>query len=400
MTQRFLSSLCVIACTAILAGQIALASGPADSSIDAAAAAKQSPQALLYWTAEEKSAGFPAIDTQFPTRPIAGTLKPRELPEKLADLSNFTYEFDNKSWDLKSHMLAQRTAGILVIHDGNIVAEQYGLNHRADQPWVSFSVTKSLVSLLYGAALKDRFITSLDAPITQYLPEFKNTSYAGVSIKHILQMASGVAWNEDYADQQSDIASLPVEQGAGFAYMGKLPRLAPAGQRFNYNTGETNIAGAILRKAIGGNLSDYAGAKLFQPAGLSNNANWMLDAADGNEFAGCCISATLRDYGRIGRFVLDHSLGTVGNSPFPPGWLQESTSPSAGSEGYGYSWWLLGDGIYAAEGIFGQIILVDPKRNLVIALQSAWQDAWSDRSEAQTMALFQALTNHVTQPRL
>jgi CubicO group peptidase (beta-lactamase class C family) len=397
MTQRLLTHFLVIACTPILVSQTALASGPANLSVEAAGS-KTSSQTMLNWTAEEKFAGFPAIDTLFPTRPITGTLQPRELPEQLADLSNFTYDFDNKSWDLKSHMRAQSTAGILVIYNGNVVVEQYGLNHSADLPWVSFSVAKSVVSLLYGAALKDGFIPSLDAPITDYLPEFKNTSYAGVSIKHILQMASGVAWNEDYADRQSDIARLPVEQDAGFAYMGKLPHVAPAGQRFNYNTGETNIAGAILRKAIGGNLSDYAGAKLFQPAGLSNNAYWMLDAANGDEFAGCCISATLRDYGRIGLFVLDHTLNTVETSPFTSGWLLESTSPSPGSEGYGYFWWLLGDGVYAAEGIFGQIILVDPNRQLVIALQSAWQDAWSDRSEAQTMALFQALANFVTQP--
>jgi len=98
-------------------------------------------------------------------------------------------------------------------------------------------------------------------------------------------------------------------------------------------------------------------------------------------------------------FVLDHSLDAAENSPLPSDWLQQSTSPSTGSDGYGYFWWLLGDGVYAAEGIFGQIILVDPNRQLVIALQSAWQDAWSDRSEAQTMALFQALANFVTQPR-
>ena len=397
MTHPLLTQFFVIASMTILAGQTAVAAGPANLYVEATGP-QTSPQDVLHWTAEEKFAGFPAVDTLFPTRPITGTLQPRELPEQLADLSNFTYDFDNKSWDLKSHMRAQPTAGILVIHNGNIVVEQYGLNHRADLPWVSFSVTKSVVSLLFGAALKDGFISSLDAPITDYLPEFKNTSYAGVSIKHILHMASGVAWNEDYADRQSDIAQLPVGQDAGFAYMGELPRVAPAGQRFNYNTGETNIAGAILRKAIGGNLSDYAGAKLFQPAGLSNNAYWMLDAANGDEFAGCCISATLRDYGRIGLFVLDHSLDAAENSPFPSDWLQQSTSPSTGSDGYGYFWWLLGDGVYAAEGIFGQIILVDPNRQLVIALQSAWQDAWSYRSEAQTMALFQALANFVTQP--
>ncbi|MEL0048811.1 MAG: serine hydrolase [Gammaproteobacteria bacterium] len=398
MHQRLLARILALISTATLVCQTALASGPVTSS-DTTPGAMGSPQALLHWSAEEKVAGFPAIDTLFPTRPIAGSVKTRELPEQLLDLSDFTYEFNDKSWDLDSHMLAQPTAGILVVHNGNIVVEQYGLDHGAKHPWVSFSVTKSVVSLLYGAALKDGFISSLDAPITDYLPEFENTSYAGVSIKDILQMASGVAWNEDYADRQSNIANLPMEQSEGFAYMGRLPRVAPAGQRFNYNTGETNIAGAILRKAIGGNLSDYAAAKLFQPAGLSDNAYWMLDTPGGDEFAGCCISATLRDYARIGLFALDHSSGAVEDSPFLPGWLQESTSPSRGSDGYGYFWWLFGDGVYAAEGIFGQIILIDPKRNLVIALQSSWQDAWSDTSESQTMTLFQALADYVMQPR-
>lgn len=401
MTEQPFFSILILTGVLTLASSITLASDSA-ASADQHRSTDQSrrgTQTMLFWTAEEKSTGFATIASLFPTRPIPGSLQPRKLPEQLVDLDTFSYEFGDQNWDLKSHMLAQRTAGILVIHNGNIVVEEYGLDHSADQTWVSFSVTKSVVSLLYGAALKDGFLATVDAPVTDYLPEFKNTAYAAVSIKNILQMASGVAWNEDYADRQSNIANLPIEQGAGFAYMGKLPRLAPVGQRFNYNTGETNIAGAILRKAISGNLSDYASTKIFQPAGLSDSAFWMLDAPDGNEFAGCCISARLRDYGRLGLFALEHSLGDVQDSPFPSGWLQESTNPSQGSADYGYFWWLLGDGIYAAEGIFGQIILIDPRRNLVIALQSAWQDAWSDSSEAQTMALFQGLVEFLTQPR-
>lgn len=360
--------------------------------------AEQSAESMLFWTEEQKITGFSAIDQFFPTRPIAGNAKARVLPEKFADLDGFSYQFEGRSWDLQSHMEAQQTAGILVIQDGQIVLERYGLDHSIDAPWVSFSVTKSLVSLLYGAALRDGFITSSDALITDYLPEFHGTSYAGVSIKNILQMASGVAWNEDYADPTSDIANLPIEQSAGFAYMGALPRVAAPGERFNYNTGETNIAGAVLRKAIGGNLSEYASTKLFLPAGLTNSAHWMLDSANGNEFAGCCISATLRDYGRLGLFVMEHSASAPKDSPMAPGWLQEAIQPSTASASYGYFWWLLDDGVFAAEGIFGQIILVDPKRNLVIALQSAWPEAWSDQSEAQTFALFQALTAFLTEP--
>ena len=219
-------------------------------------------------------------------------------------------------------MQSQRTAGLLVILNGEIKVERYGLEHYAEAPWVSFSVTKSVVSMLFGAAVKDGYIASIDDPVSDYLPVFANSPYADVSIKHILQMASGVAWNEDYADPASNIANLPTEELAGFRYMRDLPRVAKPGAVFNYNTGETNIAGAILRKAVGKNLSDYASEKVFLPGGISNTANWLLGKPNGKEFAGCCISANLRDYGRIGLFALQNFQASGPNRPLASTWMQ------------------------------------------------------------------------------
>ena len=161
-------------------------------------------------------------------------------------------------------------------------------------------------------------------------------------------MSSGVAWNEDYADPNSNIVNLPTEQQAGFVYISNLPRVGDRGKVFNYNTGETNIAGAILRKAVGENLSDYAAEKIFLPGGLSNTANWLLDAPNGNEFAGCCISATLRDYGRIGLFAMRDYVAANADSTLAPNWMQLSTAPSKAYAGYGYFWWLADNNVYSA----------------------------------------------------
>ena len=349
---------------------------------------------ILFWTPEQQVTGYSNIAGLYPTRAIQGRTVPADLPEKLITLDRFTYRLGWQKLTIADYMQKQHAAGLLVIHNGEVKVERYGLGHLPQKPWVSFSVTKSVVSMLYGAAIKDGFIESLDSPISEYIPVFATGSYAGVTIKNILQMASGVAWNEDYADPTSDIVKLPSEQTAGFRYMNRLPRVAEPGTRFNYNTGETNIAGVILSKATGKTLSEYASEKIFLPGGLSNSANWLLDGPDGNEFAGCCISASLRDYGRLGLFALANTK-TSSTGSLIDNWMQQSIAPSQGYEGYGYFWWLLGDGIYAAEGVFGQYIVIDTNRDLIVVLQSAWPEAWSDELEAHALAFIQALSDYV-----
>ena len=315
---------------------------------------------ILFWGPDQQVYGFPRLAALYPTRSIQGQEVPLQLPVKLRNLDAFSYSYAGQIHTVDSHMQSERTAGLLVIQNGEINVERYGLEHHAKAPWISFSVTKSVVSMLFGAAVKDGYIASIDDPVSDYLPVFADSPYADVSIKHILQMASGVAWNEDYADPASNIVNLPAEEMAGFKYMRNLPRVAKPGTVFNYNTGETNIAGAILRKAAGKNLSDYASEKVFLPGGISNTANWLLGAPNGKEFAGCCISANLRDYGRIGLFALQNSQAS---SPLAPTWMQNSTTPSPGYDGYGFFWWLTDSGVYSAQGVFGQYIFVDANRD-------------------------------------
>ena len=351
---------------------------------------------ILFWSPEQQIYGYPRMAELYPSRAIAGNESPSTLPVNLTPLDNFSYSHAGQAHSIESHMRTQRTAGLLAIHKGQIKVERYGLEHHAQAPWVSFSVTKSVVSMLYGAAIKDGLIGSIDDPISDYLAIFAGSAYADVTIKNILQMSSGVAWNEDYADPSSDIVNLPVAQDAGFAYMSTLQKVAKAGSFFNYNTGETNIAGAILRKAIGENLSEYAAEKIFLPGGLSNTATWMLGSANGNEFAGCCISANLRDYGRLGLFALRNSASNKGvPSTLASGWMQQAITPSDGYAGYGFFWWLAAEGVYSAQGIFGQYIFIDTHRDLVIVLHSAWPEAWNETLESQAMAFIAALADHV-----
>ena len=149
---------------------------------------------ILFWGPEQQVYGFPRIADLYPTRSIEGQEVPLQLPVRLSNLDAFSYSYEEQTHTLESHMQSQRTAGLLVILNGEIKVERYGMEHYAEAPWVSFSVTKSVVSMLFGAAVKDGYIASIDDPVSDYLPVFADSSYADVSIKHILQMASGVAW--------------------------------------------------------------------------------------------------------------------------------------------------------------------------------------------------------------
>jgi len=344
---------------------------------------------ILFWTPEQQQSGYSSIADLGNTRLIKASENILNLPKSGGSLAGFQHSYKGNASSIDDFMQRTRAAGLLVIHDQQIALEKYALGHAEDKPWISFSVSKSVVSLLFGAAIKDGLIKDVNERVTDYLPHLKGGAYADVRIKDLLQMASGAAWSEDYADPDSDVANAPYGPPALFTYMSQLKKKSPAGEVFNYNTGETSLAGALLRAAVGNNLSVYLQRKIWQPFGMESDANWLLSAADGEEIGGCCISATLRDYGRLGLFALANGRLKDGTAILPEGWMGESVAASKGSKGYGYYWWLQEKGAYAAEGVFGQFIWVDPKRNVVIAMQSAWPSAWEDAYEVEVIELFQ-----------
>ena len=274
-----------------------------------------------------------------------------------------------------------------------ILLERYRLGHDEETRWVSYSIAKSVTSMLIGAAIQDGYIASVDEQVTAYLPRLKGTAYDGATIRNLLQMASGVAWNESYTDPESDVAKAGAANGMVLVdYLGGLAREQNPGLSFNYNTGETNLVGSVLRAAIGNNASSYLEAKLWRPF-MEHPATWSI--TENVELGGCCIHATLRDYARIGMFALSDGVLPDGTRVLPEGWMRDSTTPSAGYPGYGYLWWLREGGAYAGIGIFGQLIWVHPKDQVVIVTHSAWPAATGSEFSAQRWALVDALHAHV-----
>jgi len=331
----------------------------------------------------------------YPARKVSAGDTVRPLPYELVDFSDLTYEVEGQTYSLADYKNINRMAGLLVIEDGVIRYEDYGLGNTEDSLWVSFSMSKSVTSMLLGAAIKDGYITSLDDKVSDYLPLLQDSAYDNATIRDVLQMASGVQWNEDYVDPESDVLSYPaMNVPAMLNFLGSKPRVAQPGAVFNYNTGETDLVGALVRAAIGNNLSDYLQYKIWQPMGMEADAWWATHGPAG-ERGGCCLNVTLRDYGRIGMFALNNGILPDGTEVLPAGWMDDSTTPSQAYEGYGYLWWLPGNGSYDARGIYGQGIRIYPEDDIVIVVLSAWENAAATGSatQAHRIAMYQAIAD-------
>lgn len=328
---------------------------------------------LLFWNEAQRDAAFRALD-RLPvlakSRVVQAAGQPTPLP---------TGPALKLPLDVGAYMAGQRSAALLIVHDGQLRLERYGLGFDASGRWTSFSVAKSFTSTLVGAALRDGHIRSMDDKVSDYIPQMKGSAYDDVSIRQLLTMTSGVKWNEDYADPNSDVARFnnhQAEEGVDtiVSYLRRLPREAPAGTRWLYSTGETNLVGILVGQATKKNLSDYLAEKVWAPAGMEQQATWLLSRS-GKEISGCCVQAASRDFARFGLFILDGAR-VNGQSIVPEGWLTEATTERTGigqpGRGYGYQWWTTTDGSFAARGIFGQGIFIDPKRKLVIVSNANW----------------------------
>ncbi|NNU15118.1 serine hydrolase [Parvularcula sp. ZS-1/3] len=336
---------------------------------------------VLFWEQEQRDTGFRMLD-KLPmlvkTSKIERSRDPRALPDgEPLDLG----------FDLDTYFKDNRIASVVILHNGKVRTEKYGLGFEADERWTSFSVAKSVTSTLVGAAIEDGYIESLDAPITDSITDLKGSAYEGVSVRQLLTMTSGVDWNEDYEDPNSDVAQFNLhtpedpDMPVIVSYMKTLGRDAPAGERWLYSTGETNLIGILVTEATGKSLADYLSEKIWSVYGMEADATWLL-GTDGQEISGCCIQATTRDFARFGQFILDGAM-VDGERIVPDEWLGLATTKQADigfpGAGYGYQWWTLDDGAFQARGIFGQGIFIDPERNLVIASNSSWSSALGAR---------------------
>ncbi len=348
---------------------------------------------VLFWSVEQRDAGFRTMD-RIPILAKANVIAKGDTVYPLP-----AGEPLKIGMDVDAYMKAQRTAGLVILQDGKVRMEKYGLDFTAQGKWTSFSVAKSFTSTMVGAAIKDGYIKSIDDKVSAYIPDLKGSAYDDVTIKQLLTMTSGVKWNEDYTDPKSDVALFNLhkaEKGMDVtvSYMRKLPREAPAGTKWVYKTGETNLIGVLVSSATKKTLSSYLSEKVWAPFGMEQDATWLLGST-GHEISGCCIQASTRDYARFGAFIMGGAkINGVGI--LPDDWLAPATSKQAdigmAGRGYGYQWWTYDDGSFAAQGIFGQGIFIDPKRNLVIASNSNWPKATDpDTVGVQREAFYKAV---------
>lgn len=328
---------------------------------------------LLFWSESQRDAAFRALDrlpiiAKSHVVAAAGAVTPLPKGPPLV-----------LPIDIDAYMSGQRSAALIIVHNGVVRFERYGLGFDTAGRWTSFSVAKSFTSTLVGAAIRDGAIRSLDDTVTTYIPQLKGSAYDDVTIRQLLTMTSGVRWNEDYADPNSDVARFNTHQpepgvDAIVSYLRRLPRAAPPGTKWNYSTGETNLVGILVSQATKKPLAEYLSEKIWKPAGMAQQATWLLSST-GKEISGCCLQAATRDFARFGLFILGGARAN-GQSIVPDWWLAEATTARADigqpDRGYGYQWWTYADSSFTARGIFGQGIFIDPKRQLVIASNSNW----------------------------
>ena len=351
----------------------------------------------LFWSPEDRRIGLSLLEKIKPTREI----KPahgRELKSELKNFSEFAYKLEGQDFSFKNHLESQQVAGLMILRSGRLVYEYHADPFHGRTRWNGFSIAKSALALLVGLTIQSGKIESIDTPVSVYLPEFETSAYAEVTIRDLMHMSSGVAWSEDYADPESDVARLSeftAERGilGLIEHMGKLPAKGPPGSIYNYNTGEIYLLGSILSRATGQTLSELMSQRLWNAIGANESAYWMLNATDGLETAGCCIAATLEAHAKLGQFVLEMASDAEGDQILSSEWLEFMRTPSPQNERYGALWFRDGTDAIFAAGIFGQLIYIDFSRETVIALHSHWKDALSADYLSRRNAFVRAISS-------
>jgi CubicO group peptidase (beta-lactamase class C family) len=352
---------------------------------------------------DELVATMSADQGWFPARVVRRGGEVRPLQHAPFGLPPLAIQDHGRSFDLRDYLSVNRVAGLLVLKDGAVVAEHYGLGIGAETRWNSCSLAKSVAATLVGIALKEGAIASLDDPVTRYMP--LGGVYAQVSVRQLLRLASGVRWREDYTDATSDRRQLldiqcRWEEGGIARHMASLPAATAAGASWTYNTGESYLIGLLMQNATGMSLADYCSEKLWSRLGMEADTSWWSESPAGMTIAGSGMHATLRDYGRFGQFVLDE--GRIGDEKMlPDGWNAEAGAGfDIGDETipYGYMWWIpvLHDarlaGCFQAEGIYGQHIHINPSERLVVVVLCARsKPSFRQRLEINDDAFFAAV---------
>jgi len=294
--------------------------------------------------------------------------------------------FEDSTIETKSYLDYTLSDGLLIVHGDSIKYERYSNGFTPEDHHISWSMSKSVISALFGIAIEEGVINSIEETVTDYLPEFAGTGYDGVRIKDVLQMSTGVGFNEDYSDFNSDINIMGRYFALGMPmadFSKTLNRDHEPGTFNHYVSINTQVLGMILVQATGESITDFMYTRLWNKIGASSPAYWIRDKAE-MEFAIGGLNVKLRDYARLGQLYLDSGRWN-GQQIVPEAWVLQSIKPDAPhlmpgkrksatrEDGYGFQWWIPegNEGEFYAIGIYSQYIYINPSKDLVIVLLSS-----------------------------
>ncbi len=268
-----------------------------------------------------------------------------------------------------------QTIAFLIIKDKKIIFEQYWDGYGTESLTNSFSMAKSIIGMLIGAAIDDGYIESIEQPVSDFIPEYKNDANKNLTIKDVLAMSSGLNWDESYGS----LFSTTTE-----SYYGKdlkkliysLKVVEQPGVKFKYLSGNSELLAMVIENATGKKVSDYTSEKFWKPMGAVNNALWCLDDKNGIEKAYCCFNSNARDFARWGQLVLNKGVWN-NDTLISPEYVKQATTPASyltdetgnGINYYGYQWWVQhfdGFEVPYMRGILGQYVFVMPNHNAVV----------------------------------
>ncbi len=361
------------------------------------------------WSALDKVPGIR-------TRLVPRGAEPGPLP-RAGQPPAVHYSYQNNSYTLHDYLERQRATGLLLLKNGEIVAEHYRYGRRDDARFLSMSMAKSVTSLLIGQALERGLIASLDDSAEKYAKALAGSPCGATTLRQLLRMSSGLTFTERY-DGKDDVARLARANG-GVLFAGTAlavlrsitARHAPAGEKFVYASAETEVLGRVLTGATGRSLADLTSEWLWQPMGAEHDAFWRV-SADGQEQASAAFNASLRDWARLGLLLAkDGQVSTPGGMVplVPREYLLDATDPARQPQafkprvatsgfGYGYQFWLvpLRERTFAMQGVHGQAVYVQPASGIVMVLTSVWEGA-SGRQDPQPFQEHAALWRGVLQ---
>lgn len=350
---------------------------------------------------------FRSMEEIFDTRIVGRSGPVWQLPRQDRPVE-ISYGWQGKTYRFEEFLERTKTNALIILKDGRIVSEVYRNRTGPGTHLMSWSMAKSLTSTLVGFAVADGRIASLDDPIIKYLPELKGGAYDGVSVRQVLQMRSGVDYEERYDFQNPGIAARNHENAlvrnvARFADAARdIKRAHRPGETFAYKTIDTAVLGWLVERVAGRPASFYMAEKLWEPLGAEANGFFILDGppGTGREFTGAGFNAVARDYARFGQMILDKGFAN-GRQIVSPQWVAEATRP-AGLEGpmggYGYQWWTVANSnAFYALGLQGQYVYIDPDSRTVVVKLSHFPPG-DDALYGETMAAMQALSAWTPRP--